>query len=65
MIFGQEAVTLLRASGGAAPPDGAKAVVRAFGTRVLDVPVADEGVWTDVDTPDEYRAALQRFGCTA
>lgn len=37
-----------------APGDGARAVVRAHGARVLDVEVADEGVLIDIDVPEEY-----------
>ena len=35
---------------------GAKSVVRAHTSEVLDVPVDDEGCLVDVDTPAEYRA---------
>jgi molybdenum cofactor cytidylyltransferase len=40
-----------------ATPDelGARAVVRADASRVLDVPVDDPGVRIDVDTPDDFR----------
>lgn len=37
------------------PDHGAKAVVRAHGTAVLDVDVDDEGVLRDVDTAQDYR----------
>ena len=33
---------------------GARAVLRAHGSAVLDVDVADEGVLIDVDDPDDY-----------
>jgi len=35
---------------------GAKAVIRAWRDRVLDVPTDDAGVLVDVDTPQEYDA---------
>jgi CTP:molybdopterin cytidylyltransferase MocA len=45
-----------------APLDvGAKAVVRAHATEVLNVPVTDAGCLVDVDTPADY-AALRREG---
>jgi molybdenum cofactor cytidylyltransferase len=41
----------------AAPLDaGAKAVVRAFADRIVNVPVDDDGCLVDVDTPDDYRS---------
>jgi molybdenum cofactor cytidylyltransferase len=41
--------------------DGARAVVRALGPLVEDVPVDDEGCLTDIDTPDEYEE-MKRSG---
>jgi CTP:molybdopterin cytidylyltransferase MocA len=38
---------------------GAKVVVRARASQIVDVPVDDEGSLTDVDTPEDY-AALQQ-----
>jgi molybdenum cofactor cytidylyltransferase len=40
--------------------EGARALVRKDPTRVLEVPVDDEGVLLDIDTPREYRR--HRFG---
>ncbi len=41
---------------------GAKAVVRAHAAAVLDVEVADEGAFQDIDTPEDYeRATGRRF----
>lgn len=37
--------------------EGARAVVRACGSRLLDVPTDDEGVVLDIDTPEQYAAA--------
>lgn len=45
----------------AAPLDaGAKHVVRAHEAAIVNVPVSDEGAFLDLDTPDDYRAALSR-----
>jgi molybdenum cofactor cytidylyltransferase len=45
-----------------APLDaGAKVVVRAHASAIIDVEVDDEGSLTDIDTPDDY-AALRRPG---
>jgi len=39
----------------AAPPEvGAKAVVRAHATEILEIPVDDEGAFIDIDTPEDY-----------
>ena len=44
-----------------ADPDlGARAVVRADRSRVVDVEVGEPGVLVDVDTPDDYRRAFGR-----
>ena len=44
-----------------ADPDvGARAVVRADPSRVIDVDVGEPGVLIDVDTPDDYRRAFGR-----
>jgi molybdenum cofactor cytidylyltransferase len=40
-----------------APLDvGAKAVVRAHATEIVNVPVTDAGCLVDVDTPGDYEA---------
>lgn len=39
-------------------PDGARSVVAAHESDLVDVPVPDAGVTTDIDTPDDYRRAL-------
>jgi len=41
---------------------GAKSVVKAYGESVLEVPVQDEGVLFDIDTPSEYRRATSNSG---
>ena len=42
------------------PAVGARAVVRADPTRVMDVEVDDPGVIFDIDTPEDYRRAFGR-----
>lgn len=39
---------------------GARSVVRSYGSRVAEVPVEDEGVLSDLDTPEEYGRAHLR-----
>jgi molybdenum cofactor cytidylyltransferase len=36
------------------PKQGAKQVVRAHASDLLDVELADEGAFTDIDTPEDY-----------
>ena len=38
----------------ASPNEGAKQVVRAHSADLLDLNTADEGAFTDIDTPEEY-----------
>jgi molybdenum cofactor cytidylyltransferase len=42
--------------------EGAKVVVHAHADELVNVPVDDEGCVEDVDTPEEYRALLDRAG---
>ena len=51
VVFARSTFAGLRA---APLDDGARAVVRSIGPAVLDVETDDEGVVTDVDTPDDY-----------
>jgi molybdenum cofactor cytidylyltransferase len=37
---------------------GARRIVRADPGRVVEIPVDDPGIITDIDTPEEYRAAV-------
>lgn len=37
---------------------GAKEVVHAYARELVDVDVTDEGVFTDIDTPEEYERAF-------
>jgi CTP:molybdopterin cytidylyltransferase MocA len=40
---------------------GAKPVIRAHASAAGDVPIDDPGAFTDIDTPEEYEAALAMF----
>jgi len=40
------------------PSTGAKPIVRAHASAAGDVHVADEGAFTDIDTPEEYERAI-------
>jgi molybdenum cofactor cytidylyltransferase len=40
--------------------EGARAVVRASGDRLLDVAVDDEGCLIDIDTPADYEAVIKK-----
>jgi len=53
VIFGRAVFDDLRQADLA---QGARAVVRAYGARVVNVAVNDPAVLGDVDTPDDYRA---------
>lgn len=48
--------TLFHALRSASPDLGAKAVVRAHASQILNVEVTDPGCLRDVDTPEDYRA---------
>ena len=37
---------------------GAKPIVRAHASQAGDVPIDDEGAFTDIDTPEEYEKAI-------
>jgi molybdenum cofactor cytidylyltransferase len=42
---------------------GAKPVVRAYASAIGDIPIDDEGAFTDIDTEEEYRKTIGvRFG---
>jgi len=61
VVFGREVFDALRA----APIEaGARAVVRACGSRVVDVETEDEGTRLDVDTPEEYARAIEWWSRT-
>jgi len=40
---------------------GARAVIRADPTRVLEIPVSDPAVLEDIDTPEAYRDLVRRY----
>ena len=52
--------TLFDALRAADPSTGAKPIVRAHATAKGDIPVADEGAFTDIDTEEEYRRVVGR-----
>ena len=43
---------------GADPTTGAKPIVRAHASPAGDIPIDDEGAFTDIDTPEEYERLL-------
>ena len=43
------------------PATGIKPIVREYASAAGDVEVADEGSFTDIDTPAEYAAAVARM----
>jgi molybdenum cofactor cytidylyltransferase len=52
MLIDRSLFPLLRA---ADPAAGAKPIVRAHATPAGDIPIEDEGAFTDVDTEEDYR----------
>jgi molybdenum cofactor cytidylyltransferase len=40
------------------PSHGAKPVVRAHAEEMIEVPIDDEGAFTDIDTPEEYERLI-------
>lgn len=55
VLFDRRLFSELRA---ADPARGAKPVVHAHAHELLNVPVADEGAFLDLDTPEDYERAL-------
>jgi CTP:molybdopterin cytidylyltransferase MocA len=55
VLLGREAAGLVLA---ASPSDRAMRIIKPLGPR--EVPVDDAGIWRDIDTPQEYRAAFPR-----
>jgi len=43
------------------PEEGAKPIVRAHATASGDLAVEDDGAFLDIDTPEEYARAAERF----
>jgi molybdenum cofactor cytidylyltransferase len=47
----------------AEPSSGAKPIVRAHASAIGDIPIDDEGAFTDIDTEEEYEKTISaRFG---
>ena len=42
--------------------EGLKPVMRGHPRDTLEVPVDDEGILRDLDTPEDYRSELERRG---
>ena len=57
MVFSRDVFASLRH---ADPEVGAKAVLRARASAIVNVEVDDPGVVADVDTPEDYRALFGR-----
>lgn len=57
VIFGRALFEELHA---ADPAQGAKPVVRAHAADMIEVPVHDEGAFTDIDTPEDYARIVGR-----
>lgn len=55
VIFGRELFAELQR---ADPAYGAKPVVRAHAAEMVEVPIDDEGAFTDIDTWDEYQRMI-------
>ncbi len=59
VIFSREVfVELQRAD----PADGAKPVVRAHAADMIEVPIDDEGAFTDIDTREDYERFIGAWG---
>ena len=54
--------SLFAALRAAEPEAGAKPVVRAHASVVGDIPIADEGAFTDIDTEEDYRKWVRPDG---
>jgi molybdenum cofactor cytidylyltransferase len=59
VIFDRTLFAELRA---ADPAHGAKPVVRAHASRILNLAVDDDGAFMDLDTVEDYQRALERIG---
>jgi molybdenum cofactor cytidylyltransferase len=44
------------------PEHGAKPVVRSHAADMIEVPIDDEGAFTDIDTREEYERVIGRWG---
>jgi molybdenum cofactor cytidylyltransferase len=59
VIFGRELFSELQR---ADPAHGAKLVVRAHAADMIEVPIDDEGAFTDIDTREEYERIIGAWG---
>jgi molybdenum cofactor cytidylyltransferase len=59
VIFGRELFEELRR---ASPAQGAKPVVRAHAEQMIEVPIDDEGAFTDIDTREDYERFIGPWG---
>ncbi len=58
VLFGRALFAELR---GADLARGARPIVQAHGDEAIDVEVDDEWAFLDIDTPEDYQAALARI----
>jgi molybdenum cofactor cytidylyltransferase len=58
VIFGRQLFAELHR---ADPAHGAKSVVRAHASEMIEVSIDDEGAFTDIDTPEEYERIVAPF----
>ena len=59
VIFGHQLFAELER---ADPAYGAKPVVRAHAADMIEVPISDEGAFTDIDTPEDYERFIGNWG---
>ena len=59
VIFGRELFEELQR---ADPAQGAKPVVRAHAAQMIEVPIDDEGAFTDIDTREDYERFIGAWG---
>jgi molybdenum cofactor cytidylyltransferase len=59
VIFGRKLFSELER---ADPAHGAKPVVRSHAADMIEVPVDDEGAFTDIDTPEDYERFIRTWG---
>ena len=59
VIFGRDLFGELQR---ADPAQGAKPVVRAHAAEMIEVPIDDEGAFTDIDTREEYERFIGAWG---
>ena len=62
VIFGRDLFGELQC---ADPAHGAKPIVRAHASEMIEVPIDDEGAFIDIDTPAEYERLVAALGSNA